>query len=130
MKQKVSRTRKLSLYMVFIRYLLRFCVLTVILVAGTLIVYSTLVNSGIIRLPTYEQSQIEEATDKIKAGGNEAALLPDSCTFGVYDPEGSFLYGTFEGKNNRTDGIGGRAEIPERFTIFSTGASRKMTGIW
>ena len=101
MKQKVSRTRKLSLYMVFIRYLLRFCVLTVILVAGTLIVYSTLVNSGIIRLPTYEQSQIEEATDKIKAGGNEAALLPDSCTFGVYDPEGSFLYGTFEGKEQQ-----------------------------
>ena len=77
--------------MVFIRYLLRFCVLTVILVAGTLIVYSTLVHSGIIRLPTYEQRQIEEATDKIKAGGNEADLHSDRWNFGEYEPEGSFL---------------------------------------
>lgn len=87
--------------MVFIRYLLRFCVLTVILAAGTLIVYTVLVNTGIIRLPTYEQSRIEEAADEIQQGGEEAALLPDSCRFGVYDPDGNFLYGTFEGDERR-----------------------------
>lgn len=89
--------------MVFIRYLLRFCVLTVILAAGTLIVYTVLVNTGILRLPTYEQSRIEEAADKIQQEGDEATLIPDSCRFGVYNPDGNFLYGTFEG-NERQEG--------------------------
>ena len=114
MGQRRKGTRKRSLYMVFIRYLLRFCVLTVILAAGTLIVYTVLVNTGIVRLPTYEQSRIEEAVDEIRQGGDEAALLPDSCEFGVYDPDGNFLYGTFEG-NERQEGW-------ERWKTGDTGA--------
>ena len=103
MGQRKKGTRKQSLYMVFIRYLLRFCVLTVILAAGTLVAYTVLVNTGIVRLPTYEQSRIEEAADEIRQGGDEAALLPDSCEFGVYDPDGNYLYGTFE-ENERQEG--------------------------
>lgn len=103
MGQRKKGTRKRNLYMVFIRYLLRFCVLTVILAAGTLVAYTVLVNTGIARLPTYEQSRIEEAADEIRQGGEEAALIPDSCRFGVYDPDGNFLYGTFEG-NERQEG--------------------------
>ena len=45
MRKEIKWKRKRSLYMVFIRYLLRFCVLTVILAAGTLIVYTVLVNT-------------------------------------------------------------------------------------
>lgn len=100
--------------MVFLRYLLRFCVLTVILAAGTLLAYTVLVNTGTVRLPTYEQSRIEEAADEIRQGGDEAALLPDSCEFGVYDPDGNFLYGTFEGKE--------RQEGWERWKNGDTGA--------
>ena len=103
MGQRKKGTRKQSLYMVFVRYLLRFCVLTVILAAGTLVAYTVLVNTGIVRLPTYEQSRIEEAADEIRQGGDEAALLPDSCEFGVYDPDGNYLYGTFE-ENERQEG--------------------------
>ena len=103
MGQRKKGTRKRNLYMVFIRYLLRFCVLTVILAAGTLVAYTVLVNTGIVRLPTYEQSRIEEAADEIRQGGDEAALLPDSCEFGVYDPDGNYLYGTFE-ENERQEG--------------------------
>ena len=103
MGQRKKGTRKRNLYMVFIRYLLRFCVLTVILAAGTLVAYTVLVNTGIVRLPTYEQSRIVEAADEIRQGGEEAALIPDSCRFGVYDPDGNFLYGTFEG-NERQEG--------------------------
>ena len=114
MRRKRKGTGKQSLYMVFIRYLLRFCVLTVILAAGTLVTYTVLVNTGIVRLPTYEQSRIEEAADEIRQGGDEAALLPDSCEFGVYDPDGNFLYGTFEGKE-RQDGW-------ERWKSGDTGA--------
>ncbi len=60
MGQRKKGTRKRNLYMVFIRYLLRFCVLTVILAAGTLVAYPVLVNPGIARLPNYDQSRIEE----------------------------------------------------------------------
>ena len=56
--------------MVLLRYMLRFCVLTVILAAGTLLAYTVLVNPGIVRLPTYEQSRIEEAADEIRQGGD------------------------------------------------------------
>lgn len=100
--------------MVFIRYLLQFCMLTIILAAGTLIAYTVLVNTGIIRLPTYEQSRIDEVTDEIRQGGNEETLLPDSCRFGVYDSKGNFIYGTFEGEEKQ--------EAWERWRNGDTGA--------
>ena len=105
--------------MVFIRYLLRFCVLTVILAAGTLIVYTVLVNTGILRLPTYEQSRIEEAADKIQQEGDEATLIPDSCRFGVYNPDGTFFMVHLREMRDRKAGNVGRTVIPERSTIFS-----------
>ena len=46
--------RKRSLYMVFIWYLLRFCLMTVALVVLVLGLYITLANAGLIRIPTYE----------------------------------------------------------------------------
>ena len=76
MRKEIKWKRKRSLYMVFIRYLLRFCVLTVILAAGTLIVYTVLVNTGILRLPTYEQSRIEEAADCASPPESVVALCP------------------------------------------------------
>lgn len=83
--------------MVFIRYLLRFCIFTVLLTVAVFLSYTVLINTGTVRLPTYEESRIEDAADEIRAGGEEEKLLPDSCEFGVYDPDGKFLYGTFEG---------------------------------
>lgn len=111
---KERQKRKQSLYMVFIRFLLRFCIGTVLLAAGTFAVYAILVNTGAIRLPTDDQTRIEEAADEIRNGGDETELLPDSCRFGVYDSDGHFLYGTFEG--------GEKEEVWERWKTGKTGS--------
>ena len=116
MKRGRKEKRKRSLYMVFIRYLVRFCAATLLLVCAVLLLYTVSVNTGMVRLPTYERSRLNEQEEAIrKSEGNEAALIPDSCLFGVYDKEGNFLYGTFEGKERenaweitRDDGYTGR----------------------
>lgn len=111
---KERQKRKQSLHMVFIRFLLRFCIGTVLLAAGTFAVYAILANTGAIRLPTDDQTRIEEAADEIRNGGDETELLPDSCRFGVYDSDGHFLYGTFEGRE--------KEEAWERWKTGKTGS--------
>ena len=111
---KERQKRKQSLYMVFIRFLLRFCIGTVLLAAGTFAAYAILVNTGAIRLPTDDQTRIEEAADEIRNGGDETELLPDSCRFGVYDSDSHFLYGTFEGRE--------KEEAWERWKTGKTGS--------
>lgn len=102
-KERKRGKKKRGLYIIFIRYLLSFCAFGVLLVAGLLLLYTLLVNMGIIRLPTYEQSRIEAVSEDIRTGeGNEEDLLPDTCAFGVYDAKGRFLYGSF-GKSERDE---------------------------
>lgn len=114
MNKRAKVKRKRSLYMVFIRHLFCFCLITIILVIGTIMLYTKLINAEIVRLPTYEQNKIEAVADKIRRGEDEATLFPDSCSFGVYNSEGNYLYGSFEGKE--------RQDAWERWQNGDTGA--------
>ena len=82
--------------MVFIWYLLRFCLMTVALVVLVLGLYITLANAGLIRIPTYERSRIEASEEELREGRKDVAgLLPDTCLYGIYDPKGEYLEGNF-----------------------------------
>ena len=82
--------------MVFIWYLLRFCLMTVALVVLVLGLYITLANAGLIRIPTYERSRIEASEEALREGRKDVAgLLPDTCLYGIYDPKGEYLEGNF-----------------------------------
>ena len=94
---KKKRERKISLYLVFIRYLFRFCAWMVILAAGLVLLYLLLAGTGAIRAADYEQASIEENAEEIRSSaGGEETLIPDSCSFGVFGPGGEFLRGTFD----------------------------------
>ena len=54
---KKKRERKISLYLVFIRYLFRFCAWMVILAAGLVLLYLLLAGTGAIRAADYEQDR-------------------------------------------------------------------------
>ena len=78
--------------MVFIWYLLRFCLMTVALVVLVLGLYITLANAGLIRIPTYERSRIEASEEELREGRKDVAgLLPDTCLYGIYDSKGEYL---------------------------------------
>ena len=82
--------------MVFIWYLLRFCLMTVALVVLVLGLYITLANAGLIRIPTYERSRIEASEEELREGRKDVAgLLPDTCLYGIYDSKGEYLEGNF-----------------------------------
>ena len=84
---KKKRERKISLYLVFIRYLFRFCAWMVILAAGLVFLYLLLAGTGVIRAADYEQARIEENAEEIRSSaGREETLIPDSCSFGVFGP--------------------------------------------
>ena len=93
---KKKRERKISLYLVFIRYLFdsrldgdsgsRSCAFI-----------SAPGGTGAIRAADYEQASIEENAEEIRSSaGGEETLIPDSCSFGVFGPGGEFLRGTFD----------------------------------
>lgn len=130
MGQRKKGTRKQSLYMVFIRYLLRFCVLTVILAAGTLVAYTVLVNTGIVRLPL--MSRAGSRKRRMRYGREETK---QRCSRTAVSSESMILTGTIymarlRKMRDRKAGSGGRTEIPGRFTTSFTGVYRKTTGIW
>ena len=82
--------------MVFIWYLLRFCLMTVALVVMVLGLYIVLANVGLIRIPTYERSRIEASEEELREGRKDVAgLLPDTCLYGIYDSKGAYLDGNF-----------------------------------
>ncbi|MFR3529917.1 MAG: hypothetical protein ACLTTZ_05210, partial [Lachnospiraceae bacterium] len=64
---KKKRERKISLYLVFIRYLFRFCAWMVILAAGLVFLYLLLAGTGVIRAADYEQARIEENAEEIRS---------------------------------------------------------------
>ena len=72
--------------------------------AGVIIFFSyfVLVSLGMIRIPSYEQTRIMQAADAIRTGGQvEEKLLPDTCVYGVYGEDGTWLYGNIPAEQRK-----------------------------
>lgn len=87
---------KKSLKGIFIRYILCFCLATILL----LVVYSFLVvvmiEKHFILPANYSEKKIEENSSAIlNADKVTKNLIPQGCNYGVYDEKGSMLYGSF-----------------------------------
>ena len=85
-----------SLSGIFIRYVIYFCISAVVLV----LLYAFLVNlmfkSNIMLQANYSEQKLKENSNAIllveKVTPN---LIPEGCSYGVYDKHGSLLYGNF-----------------------------------
>lgn len=90
------------LHAIFSRFLLLYALLAV--GAGVIIFFSyfVLVSLGMIRIPSYEQTRIMQAADAIRTGGQvEENLLPDTCVYGEYGEDGTWLYGNIPAEQRK-----------------------------
>lgn len=90
------------LHAIFSGFLLLYALLAV--GAGVIIFFSyfVLVSLGMIRIPSYEQTRIMQAADAIRTGGQvEEKLLPDTCVYGVYGEDGTWLYGNIPAEQRK-----------------------------
>lgn len=99
----VNKVKRKKLYTVFLTHLFLFGVVFAALAGLLWIGFFGLINVGFVRPAYYESAYINEIKEELqKAEDGEDKLLQDVCTFGVYDERGSFLRGTFEGKERET----------------------------
>lgn len=78
----------------FISFLFRFGILAIGLAGLTAVVYMITVHAGVLRLPSYELDKITRAEGEIRSGGQvEEKLLPDTCRYGVFEKDGTYVYG-------------------------------------
>lgn len=88
--------KKKRLYWIFITYLVRFCLLTVVLITAIFVVFSILINMGVIQEASAVQNALEQESDNIKYIEHVSESdIPAGCSYGVYDSSGNYLYGTF-----------------------------------
>lgn len=78
----------------FISFLFRFGILAIGLAGLTAVVYMVTVHAGVVRLPSYELDKITRAEGEIRSGDRvEEKLLPDTCRYGVFEKDGTYVYG-------------------------------------
>lgn len=91
--ERIKRKKK-RLYAMFISFLFRFGILAIGLAGLTAVVYMITVHAGVLRLPSYELDKITRAEGEIRSGGQvEEKLLPDTCRYGVFEKDGTYVYG-------------------------------------
>lgn len=91
--ERIKRKKK-RLYAMFISFLFRFGILAIGLAGLTAVIYMVTVHAGVVRLPSYELDKITRAEGEIRSGGQvEEKLLPDTCRYGVFEKDGTYVYG-------------------------------------
>ena len=91
--ERIKRKKK-RLYAMFISFLFRFGILAIGLAGLTAVVYMVTVHAGVVRLPSYELDKITRAEGEIRSGGQvDEKLLPDTCRYGVFEKDGTYVYG-------------------------------------
>ena len=92
---------------IFIRYISLFCVNTLLILGILFLAFSVLINTGGIRRADDMQTRLNENVSAIKQADKVTKeILPEGCGYGVYDKDGTYLYGTYgeiEAKEAWTD---------------------------
>lgn len=102
MTKNRKNPRQKRLHAIFVRFLLGYGAGAALLACVVIGLYFALIALDCIRIPSYEQNQIMAASQAIRTGDQvEGELLPDTCSYGVYSREGSYLYGTLSGQEQR-----------------------------
>lgn len=92
-KLKRGRSSK-KLRTIFIGYLLIFCVATFLLVTLLVASYEILSSNGTILPGYFSKKQLLKMKDTIASSETVTAeLIPETCNYAVFTPEGKFLSG-------------------------------------
>ena len=82
---------------IFIGYLLIFCIATFLLVALLVASYAILSLNGLILPGYFSETQLSQMKDKIASAETVTPdLIPETCSYAVFTPEGKFLSGDLD----------------------------------
>lgn len=92
---------KKSLRGIFIRYILYFGLATILLIIVYSFLFDMMLQKHIILPANYSEKKLEENNSVIlKADKVAQNLIPQGCSYGVYNEEGNMLYGNFTVKQS------------------------------
>jgi signal transduction histidine kinase len=93
---------KRSLRSIFIRYILYFILGIVLILFLNVVTFSLMINSNIVLPANYFEQKIESNRDIIlKADMVTKDMIPEGCSYGVYNEDGKMLYGNFNSKESQ-----------------------------
>ncbi|WP_346906527.1 sensor histidine kinase [Faecalicatena orotica] len=91
--------RKVSVQSVFWRFLLWFCAVTGGLLLLAVLLFLIASGAGMLLPANYGETVLEENRTVIQEAGKVTEdMIPDTCRFGVYSEDGTFLYGNLAEK--------------------------------
>lgn len=92
---------KKSLSGIFIRYIISFCFIAVLIMGLHFSLFIVMLQYGIILPANYFEQRLEEnRSEIIKADKVTGDLIPGGCSYGVYSKNGTMLYGDFTVKQS------------------------------
>lgn len=95
-KEKRPRSPK-KLRRLFAGYIAAFCVGTILLAALLMTLSSVLFSCGVILPANHRELQLDAGMDRIKTSDAVTPdMIPETCGYGVFTPQGDFLYGNFD----------------------------------
>ena len=76
-----------------------------VILAAALLLFSAGIETGWILPANYAEGMLTGRARQIQSAERVTEdLIPETCRYGVYDREGTYLYGTFEKKSGKTRG--------------------------
>lgn len=94
------KNRKSHLYFIFVRYLVMFCAVCMILLGTAILVFNILVNMGVIYPANYVENTLEKERSQLEQAEEiTEEMLPFGCRYGVYDESGKYLSGNMPEDN-------------------------------
>ncbi|WP_411681527.1 ATP-binding protein [Clostridium thailandense] len=95
--------KQISLRNIFVRYILYFIFGTVILILFYAFIFLFMVTNNIILPANYTEQKIESSKYMLsKVDKVTEEMIPEGCSYGVFDAKGNMIYGNFNSKASKT----------------------------
>ena len=92
-----GRVKERTLTGMFLKYMVIFCVNTVLIVVGAYMVLVLLAATGQVLPANYSEQWLNDHTEDIHMAEDVGEIpFPAGCEYGVYTEEGKWLYGTLD----------------------------------
>lgn len=95
-----GRVKERTLTGMFLKYMVIFCVNTVLIVVGAYMILILLATTGQVLPANYSEQWLNDHTEDIRMAEDVGDIpFPAGCEYGVYTEKGKWLYGTLEQKS-------------------------------
>ena len=129
---EIMKIKEVTLYNIFCRYLISFCVLTFLSILLPLVILSMIINTGLILPANYAQNNIEELRNEIiKDGRFNENKIKHPYKYGLYNGDFEILssnfnekqlsesYNYLKGENFKTNYIYTKVNLEDEICIIS-----------